>query len=154
MNELIRTELTESVIHELVYYISKSKEAAMITEQDAPVFLKQIVDGIMKTGDLLAKTGYKASMSRIERKRIEAISALEGYKEYLVEKGGKGTEAERAAFVASRPEVIKAAEEEAYWEAMYVYLQTVKNALVMTHDDVKKTVYTRSELQNRQFITA
>lgn len=142
---MLSLELTDSALDQLMPYLAKSKEAAQISEADAPFFLKEIVQGILVASQILAQANLQASQSRNVRKRAEAVAYLEKYPEYIKANNlKKGTVAEIEAFVTLDEDVIRTQDREAYYESLATYLANVRQSLVMSHDDVKKAVYSRS----------
>jgi hypothetical protein len=138
-------EITENAVEQLAPYLAKSNSAPLVTEADAPVYLKDMVNGIILASRLFSECSLRATQAKHQRKRAEAVAYLEKYPAYIAEKGQKkGTVAEIEAFVTLDQEVQQAQDKEAYFDSLSTYLLNVRQSLILSHDDVKKSVYSRS----------
>lgn len=139
-------EEAEKQMHEqLSPYITKAKSVAAITEFEAPLFLKNMVDGIFLAGGIANQFSYYFSLAKTECKRVEAVVKLEEFPVYVKERGIKGTVNEAEAFVDCNPNVLMARDKLSQMEALYAYAIGVKNSLVYHHDDAKKTIYSSKD---------
>jgi hypothetical protein len=146
MTSLVFQEISDSTVETLIPYIAKAKEASVVAEADAPFYLKEMVSGIIVASQLLASASLQYTNVRNQRKRKEAIAQLEKYPSYMVANGltKKGTVSEIEAFVTLDEEVVALQDKEAFFDAMVTYISSVRQALILSHDDIKKTVYSRS----------
>ena len=111
------------------------------TEGTAPTILSELSSGLIRVGALTASARYQVDKARIDRKKIAGVLSLEEYPKYLVEKGVKGTEALREAFIDSHDKMVEASEREAYADALVVQLDVIKSTLIMSLSSVKSIVY-------------
>lgn len=148
MNLVKRSDIQEKIHGDITPYLVEAKKAAALYEGDAPVFLKTMVDGILKVAEHISVVSYKMGDAKKQRKRSEAIAALESFPEYAKSKGIKGTSDQMGHFVNIQEEVLSAVDDELYYSSMLEYLYTVRDALRMAHDDAKKTVYSRMGSSN------
>jgi hypothetical protein len=143
---LVFQEITDSAVEALVPFIAKAREASVVSEADAPFYLKEMVSGIVTASQLLASASLQYNNVRNQRKRKEAVAQLEKYPAYMAANGitKKGTVAEIEAFVSLDEDVIAMQDKEAFFDAMVTYVSSVRQSLILSHDDIKKTVYSRS----------
>lgn len=141
----LATELSETTIEVLAPFIAKARQVTGATELDAPFYMKELVDGIMMSGQLMAQASYRYSQAKAQRKRAEATALLERFPEFVRERKIKGTVGEGEAFVALDNDVKRALEEEAKYEALYGYILNTKSCLTMAHDDLKKAIYSNKD---------
>lgn len=149
--QALRQDISEELIEEVAPYLARARQITGVTEVDALFYLKELIDGVLLSGKILANLSYQYSKAKTDRKRAEAVAYLEKYPEFAKERGGKkGTVAEIEAFVLLDEDVDRATENERYMESLYSYMLNVKQSLTMAHDDLKKAIYGRSmEMQNR-----
>jgi hypothetical protein len=149
-------ELIDDAVDQLAPFIALTKNSSVVTELDAPFHLKELVQGIILSSKLLAQASLQAAQAKNSRKRKEAVAFLEKYPEHLKANSlKKGTVAEIEAFVTLDKDVCDAQDKEAYFESLVVYISNVRQSLIMSHDDIKKSVYNRSiEGMNRTAMIA
>lgn len=147
-NTIVKTQfnppiaiITPTELLDLAPILQVAQDISSATEGTAPTMLSTLSCGLIRTGSLLANARYSADKARTERKRIEGRLALEDWPAYCTEKGIKGTEGLREAFINSHPDAIKARDQEAYYDALIVQLDVAKSALVMGISSVKSVVY-------------
>lgn len=112
----------------------------------APKLIGDLSQGFRKAGEYLAIAKYQYSAARNERKRQEAIAFIDEFPKYMKQKQDqgidvKGTDAFRSHFVAQYPEVLKAKEREAFYEAVQEQLITMKTELFMAISSAKSIAY-------------
>ncbi len=149
----LRTTLSEQAIEALVPYVTKARQVTGATETDAPFFMKELVDGILASGQLIAQASFQYSQAKARRKRAEAAALLERFPKFVAERKIKGTVSEGEAFVALDEDVKHAYEEEAQYEALFGYIQNTKQCLTMAHDDLKKAIYTNKDYSKDRSVT-
>lgn len=149
----LSTTLSEQAIETLAPYIAKARGVTGADETTAPFFMKDLVDGILVAGRLMAQASFQYSTAKSARKRAESVALLDKFPEFVKERKIKGTVAEGEAFVALDEDVKKTAEEEARYEALYGYIQNAKQCLTMAHDDLKKAVYTQKDYVKDRSLT-
>jgi hypothetical protein len=101
--------------------------------------------GLRKSGELSAEALYRFKMAKSERKRCEAIAALENFSHYMAEKRQTGTDLRatdqvRGHYVAIDPDVLRANEREAYYEALLSQLESYKMEFTMSLSAVKAMI--------------
>lgn len=149
----LRITLSEQVVEILAPYVTKARQVTGASEVDAPFYMKELVDGILASGQLIAQASFQYSQAKSNRKRSEAIALLEKFPKFVAERKIKGTVAEGEAFVALDENVKKAYETEAQYEALFGYIQNTKQCLTMAHDDLKKAIYANKDFSKDRSIT-
>jgi hypothetical protein len=101
--------------------------------------------GLRRSGELLAEAIYKHKMSKVERKRAEAVAALENFGKYLGEKRAAGeelkaTDSVRTHYISIDAGVLRASEREAFFEALVSQLDTYKTQFTMSMSSVKAMI--------------
>jgi len=141
----LSSTLSDQAIEALAPFVAKARGVTGADETTAPFFMKDLVDGILVAGRLMAQASFQYSTARTARKRAEGVALLDKFPEFVKERKIKGTVAEGEAFVSLDEDVRRTAEEEARCEALYGYIQNAKQCLTMAHDDLKKAVYTTKD---------
>ena len=101
--------------------------------------------GLRKSGELLADAIYRHKMAKTEMKRVQAIAALETFGSYMGTKKADGidiksTDSTRGHYINIDPEVLKAAEKEAFCEALVSQIDTYKMQFTMAMSAVKAMI--------------
>jgi len=117
-----------------------------VNEITAPKILAQLSYGYRKSGEYLAAAKYNYKTARAERKRMEAIAALDNIREYVAQKKSDGvdvkiTDSVRSHYIQIDPEVKKAIELESLYEAMMEQLDTIKMEFLMAISTTKAIAY-------------
>lgn len=133
--------VTPTQLMELTPVLACAQNLQNATEGTAPMILSTLSSGLIRTGGLLAGARLEADKARTERKRVQGRLALEAYPQYLNEKGIKGTESTKEAFVDSHDDTVAACHKEAHCDALVCQLDTIKASLMMAISSVKSIVY-------------
>jgi hypothetical protein len=149
----LRNTLSEQAIDVLVPYVTRARQVTGATETDTPFYMKELVDGILAAGQLMAQASFQYSQAKARRKRAEATALLERFPKFVAERKIKGTVAEGEAFVALDDDVKNAYESEAQYEALFGYIQNTKQCLTMAHDDLKKAIYSNKDYNKDRSVT-
>lgn len=138
--------LHQAQIMELQQYLVLVENPQDVNEFTAPKLLAQLSYGFRKAGEYLALAKYSHKSARNDRKRAEAIAALDNFREYVAKRKGEGvdmkvTEPVRDHYVQIDPEVIRASAMEALFEAKVVQLDTIKMEFLMAISTTKAIAY-------------
>jgi hypothetical protein len=126
---------------QLAPFVAEASDFAYVNETTAAQKLSTLSSGLIKSGSLLASANYSLIQSKTVLKQKQAVAALEKFPGYCAERGIKATEAQREAFVDQCSEVIEAAQQVAYFEALVKHLDTIKMSMIMAISSVKSIVY-------------
>lgn len=101
--------------------------------------------GLRKSGELLADAIYRHKMAKTEMKRVQAIAALENFGSYMSAKKADGidiksTDSTRGHYINIDVDVLKAAEKEAFCEALVSQIDTYKMQFTMAMSAVKAMI--------------
>lgn len=101
--------------------------------------------GLRKSGELLADAIYQQKMAKTELRRAQAIAALETFGQYMADKKIEGidiksTDSTRGHYINIDESVLKAAEREAFYEAIVSQLDTYKTQFTMAMSAVKAMI--------------
>ena len=101
--------------------------------------------GLRKSGELLTDAIYQQKMAKTELKRAQAIAALEEFGQYMIDKKEAGveiksTDSTRGHYININESVLKAAEREAFYEAIVSQLDTYKTQFTMAMSAVKAMI--------------
>ena len=101
--------------------------------------------GLRKSGELLASAIYDQKMAKSDLKRAQAIAALEEFHVYTVLQKDKGvdvksTDTTRGHYININEGVLKAAEKEAFYEAVVSQLDSYKTQFTMVLSAVKAMI--------------
>ena len=101
--------------------------------------------GIRKTGELLSEAVYKWKLAKRDRKKAEGEAAISGFHEYINSKKKDGmeikaTDTVRSHYVNINEDVLKAAEREAFYEAVVSQLETYKMEFTMAASGVNAMI--------------
>ena len=101
--------------------------------------------GLRKSGELLADAIYRHRMAKTELKRSQAVAALENFGSYMSAKKIEGvdiksTDSTRGHYINIDVDVLKAAEKEAFCEALVSQLDTYKTQFTMAMSAVKAMI--------------
>lgn len=140
--DIQQTELYFKHIKDLAPYLAIAENIHEVNQFTAPALLGKLAIGLRKAGDYLAVAKYRYKTARSKRKEIEAIVAIDEFREYVRSQSEiKVTEAMRTHFVNRHPDVIKAAEREAFFEAIQEQLVTMKTELFMSITTARNIAY-------------
>ncbi len=133
-------------IKDLEPYLVLVENPNDIDENNAPVLLAKLSFGFRRAGEYLAAARYSFRMAKTDRKRAEAIAALDEFVNYIKtqkESGHdvKATEAVREHYLSISPGVIASYEREAFYEACMIQLETIKQEFLMAISSVKAQAY-------------
>lgn len=131
---------------ELQHYLVLVENPQDINEFTAPKILAQLSYGYRKSGEYLALAKYSYQNARAERKRAEAVAALDNIREYVAQKKNEGvdikiTDALRNHYIQIDPEVKRTSEIESLYEAMSEQLATIKMEFLMAISTTKAIAY-------------
>lgn len=101
--------------------------------------------GLRRSGELLADAIYRHKMATVERKRMEAVAALDNFGKYLAGKREKGEDIKvtsdvRGHYIHIDQDVLTACEKEAFCEAVVSQLDTYKIQFTMAMSAVKAMI--------------
>lgn len=145
MTSIVKYESMQDITESLAPFIAKTNQSVMVTEHDAINYLQYMREGLMKVGEMHAQAKFQESRAQLARERAVASLRLEKFPAWAAEHGiAKPTEKDKEAFICLQPEYEAAFNEEAYWEGVTKYLETVRSAFYTCIDDVKKNVYSRT----------
>jgi hypothetical protein len=137
----LTSHVTPDEVVALAPLLHTAQSLHLANEATAPSMLSELSQGLIRAGSLLAAARLSYDKARIERKRTEGRLALEEWPKYCAEKGIKGTEGLREAFVNSHPDWVQCMEQEAYYEALVCQLDISKTAFTMAISSTKSIVY-------------
>ena len=107
----------------------------------APLMLSKLSLGLRKSGDVLAIAQFNYKKARAERKRTEAVVAIDEFPAWVKETGNKSTDKMRDFFVLKHPDVLKAMENEALYEAIQVQVYTMKQEISLAITTIRMVAY-------------
>ena len=101
--------------------------------------------GLRKSGELLADAIYRHKIAKSDAKRAQAYAALEHFGEYMRKKKDDGldiksTDNTRGHYINIDSDVVKAVEQEAFYEAVVSQLDTYKTQFTMVMSAVKAMI--------------
>lgn len=134
-------ELVSNHIKELAPYLAIAENIKEVNQFTAPQLLGKLSVGLRKAGDLLATAKYLYKKARADRKRVEAVVALDLFPEYAKQNDVKSTDAMRAYYVNQHKDVLAAIDREAFFEAVQEQLHTIKTELFMSITTARSIVY-------------
>lgn len=144
--DLRGTEIHQERLLELQRYLVLVENPQDVNEFTAPKILAQLSYGYRKAGEYLAAAKYAYANARADRKRAAAIAALDNIREYVAEQKAKGvdiriTDATRDHYIQIDPDVKRAVEIEALYDAMQEQLSTIKMEFLMAISTTKAIAY-------------
>ena len=139
--DISESDLNMSHIKTLAPYLAIAETIKDADKFTAPIMLGKLSQGMRLAGDYLAVAKYNYKRARYDRKRIEAVVALDKFPEYAVTTQIKVTDALRGYYVNQHPDVLKAVDREAFFEAIQEQLYTMKTELFMAITTVRSIVY-------------
>jgi len=146
MVDITADDLNFAHIKALAPYLAYAENIHECNQFTAPMILGKLSVGLRKSGDYLAIAKYRYKKARADRKRIEAVCALDEFPKYVSERKRQGdevksTDANKTWFINQHKEVIKAIDREAFFEAVQEQLYTMKTELFMSITTARNIVY-------------
>ena len=138
---LHRCHVSEESVLQLAPILAEVTHLERANEMTAPRMISEFSAGLIQVGTLLASARLQSDMARRDRKACAGRLALEAFPAYCAEKGIKGTEGIREAFVDSHADMQAAVEREARADAMVVQLDIIRSTLTMAISSTRSIVY-------------
>jgi hypothetical protein len=131
-------ELTSIDVTKLAEYSRKISEIGSLNKMMAPNYLRDFIQAMDLTSDLLSKAVKINLDAKSELEKFRAIAYLENSEDYCKEKDIKMTNGVREMYVDIDANVIAAKDKYAATEALVTFLKNKYQAFRCAHDDVKK----------------
>lgn len=142
-------ELTSIDVTKLAEYSQKISEIGSLNKMMAPNYLRDFINAMDLTSDLLSKAVKINLDAKSELEKCRAIAYLENSEDYCKEKDIKMTNGVREMYVDIDANVIAAKDKYAATEALVTFLKNKYQAFRCAHDDVKKISF--NEVQGTGF---
>lgn len=131
-------ELTSIDVTKLAEYSRKISEIGSLNKMMAPNYLRDFINAMDLTSDLLSKATKMNLDAKSELEKSRAIAYLEKAEDYCTEKEIKMSNGVREMYVDLDDDVIAAKDKYAATEALVTFLKNKYQAFRCAHDDVKK----------------
>lgn len=132
------SELTSIDVTKLAEYSRKISEIGSLNKMLAPNYLRDFINAMDLTSDLLSKATKLNLDAKSELEKHRAIAYLETAEDYCKQKDIKMSNGVREMYVDIDPNVIAAKDKYAATEALVTFLKNKYQAFRCAHDDVKK----------------
>ena len=147
--DITKSEVTPKHISMLAPYLAAIQEMENVNEVTAPGLLAKLSKGLELTSSALASSTFHYNRTRSNLKKIQGIFFLERFSKYVAEQEALGnkvkeTDTSKEHFVNTREEVIAAAAEMSYHEAVREQLSGMKTAFTMAISSAKSIVYSKT----------
>jgi hypothetical protein len=144
--DISKTAVTPDHIRLLSPFLAMTVELENVNEGTAPHFLAKFSEGLNLASSLFASATYHHNKARTNLKKVRGLCALERFGEYVKAQKDLGvtvkeTESIREAFIDTQDDVIAAANEANYYEAVREQLGGNKMSLTMALSAVKAIAY-------------
>jgi hypothetical protein len=144
--DITKSPVTPQHIQMLAPYLAAISNMETANETNAPSLLAKLSKGLELATSACASATFHYNRSKSKLKKIQGIYFLEKFYDYVKEQEAIGikikeTDSSREHFVNTREEVIDAAAEVAYYEAVQEQLSGMKMTLTMAISGTKAIVY-------------
>lgn len=131
-------QLTSIDVTKLADYSRKISEIGSMNKMLAPNYLRDFINAMDLTSELLSKAVKINLDAKSELERSRGIAYLETSEDYCEKRELKMTNGVREMYVDIDPDVIAAKDKYAATEALVTFLKNKYQAFRCAHDDVKK----------------
>lgn len=142
-------ELASIDVTKLAEYSRKISEIGSLNKMMAPNYLRDFIQAMDLTSDLLSKAVKINLDAKSELDKCRAIAYLENSEDYCKQKDIKMTNGVREMYVDIDADVLVAKDKYAATEALVTFLKNKYQAFRCAHDDVKKISF--NEVQGTGF---
>lgn len=132
------SQLTSVDVTKLAEYSRKISEIGNLNKMMAPNYLRDFINAMDLTSDLLSKATKINLDAKSELDKFRAIAYLEKAEDYCTAKEIKMSNGVREMYVDLDDDVIAAKDKFAATEALVIFLKNKYQAFRCAHDDVKK----------------
>ena len=139
------SELSSIDVTKLVEYSRKISEIGSLNKMMAPNYLRDFINAMDLTSDLLSKAVKVNLDAKADLERCRAIAYLETSEDYCTKKDIKMTNGVREMYVDMDESVISAKDKYAATEALVTFLKNKYQAFRCAHDDVKKISFNETQ---------
>ncbi|CAB5220863.1 hypothetical protein UFOVP244_47 [uncultured Caudovirales phage] len=117
----------------------------------APIILAKLSQGLTLCGNLIAACAYNLNQAKTNRKKAEAVVALEDFPRHVADQKKKGndvkaTDKTMSYYVDQHPSVVESRMREDFYAALYEKLSINRNVITMAISSARSIAYSHRDV--------